>query len=342
VKVEINHVDTASIAAFVAGHPQANLGHDPRWMGVMVDGLGHRPWALSAWCEGKVVGWLPLAETSSVLFGRHLVSLPYLNEGGVLADDPVVAAELIDRAAGIARRRGARFLELRHRAPHPAQGLDPTRTDKMRMTLALPAGANALWTSLASKVRNQVRKGQSQELHSIFGGVELLDSFYGVFAVNMRDLGTPVFPRSLFESILTSFGGQAELCLMRHGTTDVAGALLVHQGRITEVPSASCLRAWQGRCANMAMYWRLLERAMERGSTLFDFGRSSEGSGTWQFKRQWGATAEPTGWQLLPLRAGVAPMTKEDQAFGLATQVWRRLPVWLTRLIGPPIVRGIP
>lgn len=342
MNIQINHSDVESIGRFAAAHPRANLGHDPRWMDVMTDGLGHRPFALSAWEDGRVVGWLPLAETSSMIFGRHLVSLPYLNEGGVLADDPAVIQKLIGRAERIARSRGARFVELRHRTPCPATNLKPTRSDKMRMTLKLAGDGESIWKSLPSKVRNQVRKGQQHHFDAIFGGEELVDAFYRIFAVNMRDLGTPVFPRSLFAAMLGQFKGQAEICLIRHQGVDVASAILVTQGAITEVPSASCLREYQSKCANMFMYWKLLERAVERGSAVFDFGRSSQGGGTWQFKRQWGAIAEPTGWQQLSIAADCKPITKEDQGFGMATRVWRHLPVWLTRLIGPPIVRGIP
>ena len=342
MNIQLNHSDVESIGRFVADHPQANLGHDPRWMRVMSDGLGHRPFSLSAWDGKQVIGWLPLAETSSVLFGRHLVSLPYLNEGGVLADDPQVGAALVAEAGRIAKQRGARFVELRHRTLCNVPGLIPTRSDKMRMTLKLNAGSDELWTSIPSKVRNQIRKGQGRNFQVIFGGAELIDAFYRIFAVNMRDLGTPVFPRSLFAAMLDQFPQQAEICLLRHQNIDVASAILVSQGSITEVPSASCLRAYQSKCANMLMYWKLLERAIERGSTVFDFGRSSEGCGTWQFKRQWGALPEPTGWQQWSIAPNCKPITKEDQGFGLATRLWRHLPVWLTRLIGPSIVRGIP
>ena len=63
------------------------------------------------------------------------------------------------------------------------------------MTPALPAHADALWSGLGTKVRNQVRKGQKSGAQVVWGGEELLSEFYAVFSRNMRDLGTPVYGR---------------------------------------------------------------------------------------------------------------------------------------------------
>jgi FemAB-related protein (PEP-CTERM system-associated) len=158
----------------------------------------------------------------------------------------------------------------------------------------------------------------------------------------MRDLGTPVYGRGLFEAILAEFPDRAEFCVVRAGALPVAAALLLHGWGVTEVPSASSLREFNQTNANMLMYWHLLERAVQRGQDVFDFGRSSEGSGTFQFKKQWGASPSPAEWQYR-LRAGdVGDMRPDNPRYGLMIRLWRRLPVALTRLLGPGIVRGIP
>jgi FemAB-related protein (PEP-CTERM system-associated) len=327
---------------FVAAHAAATLGHDPRWIGVMTDGLGHRDVSQVIRRDGVVVGWLPLVVTSSWLFGRHVVSLPYVNEAGVLAEDQSVATELLDRAAEIAKSCNARFVELRHHTPVEYDGLTPVRTDKVRMTRTLPNTTDQLPGAIISNNRNRVKKARSHGLTVKFGGSELVDAFYRIFAVNMRDLGTPVFPRSLFTAITHHFGNDADIAIVQSGDEPAACGLLMHGRDVTEVPSASCLRAFNPVCANMLLYYHLLERAIERGSSVFDFGRSTIDSNTYAFKKQWGGSPEPTGWQHLPLSAKAKPITKEDEKFTLAKKVWQRLPVWLTRVVGPPIVRGIP
>jgi FemAB-related protein (PEP-CTERM system-associated) len=271
-----------------------------------------------------------------------LVSLPYLNGGGVLATDPLVAERLIDRAIQLAGELDVRFLELRHESPFSHPGLTEARTDKVHMRLALPPTTEELWTHLKAKVRNQVRKGEGQGFALHWGRENLLADFYRVFSQNMRDLGTPAYGRSLFREILAAFATEAEICVLRLGKQPVAAAILVHGESLTEVPSASSLRQFNSLNANMFMYWRLLCRAVDRGQRQFDFGRSSPGSGTFRFKEQWGARPSPSVWQYHVRRGSAASMRPDNPRFNRLIQIWRRLPVSLTRLVGPSIVRGIP
>ncbi len=157
----------------------------------------------------------------------------------------------------------------------------------------------------------------------------------------MRDLGTPVYSRKLFEAILHYFADSAEVCVVRLGETPVAGAIVVHGRGITEVPSASSLRQFNPLCANMLMYWNLLNRSMERGQAVFDFGRSTRGSSTYKFKKQWGAVEHQAVWQYA-LRGDAAELNPDNPKYGRMVQLWKRLPVRITRMIGPAIVRGIP
>jgi FemAB-related protein (PEP-CTERM system-associated) len=177
----------------------------PQWLAVLARGLRHEPYCLEAVAGGRTVGLLPLALVRSLWFGRFLVGLPYLNVGGVLAESNEAAMALVDRAARLADELNVRHLELRHEEPieHPALG--ERLTSKVHMRLALPESADELWAGFDPKVRNQVRKGERHKLSIHWGRHELLGDFYGVFARNMRDLGTPVFSRRLFESILTVF-----------------------------------------------------------------------------------------------------------------------------------------
>ncbi|MEM6550945.1 MAG: FemAB family XrtA/PEP-CTERM system-associated protein [Planctomycetota bacterium] len=343
------------VRAFVSSQPVergACMEQDPRWLEVLRDGLGHRPRLLVVEQDGAVVGVLPLAGVRSVLFGRFLVSLPYLNRAGIVAADDAVAVVLWEAAKQEAQRVDAKYLELRHHAwrlgamAQSGLGISQTKAEKSRMVLGLPGDADSLWSGFSAKVRNQVRKGDKHGLNIAFGGRELLDGFYSVFAVNMRDLGTPVYPRRLFAAMLEHLGDACEIAVVTQEGVAIAGAVLVHDGwtgqGVSQVPSASCLRQMNHTNANMWMYHRLLCRAIERGSGSFDFGRSSEGSGTWRFKKQWGAEPEPTAWEV-HLRKGEADAVRPDNPkYRRRIEAWQKLPVWVTRLAGPVVVRGIP
>ena len=314
----------------------------PQWLRILELGLGHVPYCLEAKEGNECLGLLPLAFIRSILFGRFLVSLPYLNVGGVMASDPQVTSALIDRAVSLADELDVRYLELRHEAEitHPA--LSECFSNKVNMQLTLPGDPDELWARLKPKVRNQIRKGQQQQFEVLWGSLELLDDFHAVFSRNMRDLGTPSYGKELFRRIIEQFQGDAEFCSLRRAGRPVAAALLIHGHGISEVPSASSLREFNATNANMLMYWQLLRRASDRGQQVFDFGRSSVDSSTYRFKKQWGAQPKPTAWQYYVRKGRSSDIRPDNKKFDLMIRIWRRLPVTLTRIIGPPIVRGIP
>ncbi len=321
--------------------PRLN-GHRDAWVRAIGRGLRHPAWLLTARQGEQVRGVLPLVLVRGPIFGRFLVSLPYINTGGVWASDDAAAVALIDRACTFADEQHVRFLELRHEVPVEHSKFNFQRTDKHHLRLQLPATDELLDKSFKSRLRSQVKKAGQYELEVEFGGVPLLRAFYDVFAVNMRDLGTPVFSPDLFAAVLEEFGDDAELCIVRKDSQPVASALLVHAGGITEVPSASSLREFNRTNANMLMYRNLLRRAIERGSCMFDFGRSSEGSGTYKFKTQWGAAPHPAVWQYYVRQGSPEEMRPEAEGKQRLVRLWQKLPVSLTKVIGPPIVRGIP
>jgi FemAB-related protein (PEP-CTERM system-associated) len=331
------------LTAFVERAERVPASRLPAWLPILQQGLRHVPFAIEATdAAGRTCGYLPLAFVNSLLFGRNLASLPYLNTAGVVADDATVRTRLVDAAVKLADDLRVLRLELRHEraVEHPA--LSSRLTSKVHMRLALPPFPGPLWEGLSSKVRNQVRNGEKKGLTVEWGGAELLPAFYSIFSENMRDLGTPVYGRELFGAVLSLISGKAELCVVRADQQPVATSLLLHGRGVSEVPSASSLRRFNHTCANMLMYWHLLERAVQRGQAVFDFGRSTTDSSTWKFKKQWGARPEPAVWQYY-LRTGQATELRPDNPkYQRLIRIWQKLPVRLTRWIGPSIVRGIP
>lgn len=320
------------------------LSRDPAWLVVLEQGLGHVPYCLEAKVGGRTCGLLPLAFVRSRLFGRFLVSLPYVNYGGVLANSTETARRLAARAVLLADELDVRYLELRGEPADLVEhaALVPRMGNKVHMRLTLPGQVDELWRRLDGKVRNQVRKGERNALKVAWGGEELLSDFYTVFSRNMRDLGTPVYGRSLFRSILRQFPDRAELCVTRFGRLPVAAALLLHGRGVSEVPSASSIRAYNSTNANMLMYWQMLRRAVERGQRTFDFGRSSPASNTYRFKEQWGAEPALAAWQYYVRDGDPGDMRPESPRYRHLIRLWQRLPVCWTRWLGPRIVRGIP
>ena len=313
------------------------------WATVFAAALSHRPYFLWVEQDRQIVGVLPLMHISGPIFGSFLVSQPYLNTGGVLADAPEIESQLINRAVALAEMLNVKHLELRHERRIEHEGMNSVNTEKVQMRMTLPATAEELWTGLKSKLRSQVKKPLNDSSLSVTcGGLDHLESFYSVFCRNMRDLGTPPFSKALFREMLTQFPDSAEICTVRQNNQAIASGFLLHGPSVTLIPSASSLREFNHTACNMLMYWHSLKRSVERGQRAFDFGRSSRDSGTHRFKQQWGAEEYPAVWQYCLRRGNVGDVRPNSGKFDKVIAVWQHLPVWLTKLIGPGIVRGIP
>lgn len=327
--------------AFVAAHPAATGYHAWAWRRVFEQAFGHETCYLAARRDTEVVGVLPLVAFRSWLFGRFMVSLPFVNYGGVLASDAAAVDELIAAASRAASARGCRHLELRHTSRRLPEL--PVKQHKVGMLLALAADAAKAWDQLDRKVRNQVRKAQKSELVSAVGGRELLDEFYTIFAVNMRDLGTPVYGRGFFARVLEEFPDAARVHVVRQGTTPVAAGITFAHRRTIEVPWASSLKAYRALCPNNLLYWSIIEHAVTSGFHTLDFGRSTPHEGTYEFKRQWGAEPTPLFWEYALVSAESMPdQSPANPKFKSAIELWKRLPVPVATAIGPHIVRSIP
>lgn len=350
VDVQIEELTRSEISAkrdqwqsFWEQQGSITLSRHPAWLEILDRSLQQEPYLLVASRDGHVIGLLPMAFVKSRLFGKFLVSLPYLNTAGVMTDEAGVGSALMDRAVQLADQLDVRYLELRHETRCEHAAFNSELTSKLHMRLNLPTTKDELWDSFSPKVRNQIRKGESHSLAVEWGTSRRhLQSFYDVFSRNMRDLGTPVYPQRLFANIVENFPDSAEFCVVSQENRPVAVALLLHGRGITEVPSASSLREFNATNANMLMYWHLLKRAIERGQQTFDFGRSSTDSNTYRFKKQWGAEPTPAVWQYYLRQGDVASMRPDSSRNQKLIRIWQRLPLWLTRQLGPLVVRGIP
>ena len=327
--------------AYVAAHPLGSSYHRPVWLRIIRAAFGHETSYLAAEAGDRVVGVLPLVFFRSRVFGRFAVSMPFLNYGGVLADDARVERALLERAVAETRAAGGTHLELRHVRQHFDELA--ARRHKVAMELPLATTVDEQWQLLDKKVRNQVRKGEKSALQVSEGGSELLGDFYAVFARNMRDLGTPVYGVRFFQEVLAAFPDGARILVVSHEGRPVAASLVHWYGGRIEVPWASALREFNPLCANVFLYWQMLRFAIERGFETFDFGRSTPGEGTYQFKKQWGAVPRELVWEYWTAEGQPMPnLNPKNPKFDRAIRVWQRLPLGVANVLGPAVVRNIP
>jgi FemAB-related protein (PEP-CTERM system-associated) len=327
--------------AYVESCAAATGYHLAAWASVFARAFGHETRYLSAEADGRIVGILPLVLFKSRFLSRFSVSLPFLNYGGVVADTPEAEEALLEAAVAETRAAGGKHLELRHSGRHfPTL---PCKQHKVTMLLPLQESDERQWAVLDRKVRNQVRKAEKSQLRASHGGLELLEPFYDVFARNMRDLGTPVYSKSWFQEILTTFPDRARIVCVWLDAQPAAASFVFRHRDSLEVPWASAVREFNPLCANTYLYWEMLRFAIARKCRHFDFGRSTPGASTYDFKKQWGALPHQLTWEYwLAANQPLPDMSPQNPRMQRAIDLWRRLPVALTRAIGPHIIRHIP
>lgn len=326
---------------YVESNPAASLYHRAEWQALIKETFGHSGYYFSARDKtGNITGVLPLIRLRSRLFGDFMVSMPYFNYGGAVADHPLIEQHLMEAAAQQGARIGVSHIEFRDDTPRREL---PARTEKVNMILHLPDNQDELWQSFTPKLRAQIRRPQREKPQVLMGGVEYLDDFYAVFSRNMRDLGTPVYSRTFFRNILDSFPDTSQLIVVRLADRPVAAAFLIGHRDTLEIPWASTLSDVNRLSINMLLYWEILKYAIKQGYRNFDFGRSSKDSGTYRFKQQWGAQPRPLYWHYWQASGDTLPSLNPDNPrYALAIKVWQRLPLTVTTALGPLIVKNLP
>lgn len=346
---------------YVQGHPKSTLCHLSGWKNVIEKTYGHRSYYLIAenelpGSEPHITGVLPLVHIKSILFGNTLISMPFLNYGGMLAEDEQAGKLLLEEAKRLGRELGVKSIELRHIDPVSwleTKGSDASESllasspgiRKVRMLLDLPESSRKLFESFKSKLRSQIRKPQKEGLTALVGGEELLDDFYHVFSINMRDLGSPVHSKKLFENILKEFGDNVKLGVVKNNGSPTASGLIFCFRDLAEIIWASSLREYNHLSPNMLLYWSLLEHVTDDGYRHFDFGRSTPYEGTYKFKEQWGAKPTPLHWYRISPNGTPVDQGKYVEGNKLRRSgeiIWQKAPLSLANLVGPFIRKQIP
>ncbi len=327
---------------YVLRSPLSNGYHLSGWRRVIEEAFGHRTYYfLVQGPEGTVQGVAPLVLLASRGFGRFLVSLPFVNYGGVVAETHEVRLRLEQCIIEQARAVNADHVELRHEEVTNTSWVSTER--KVSMRLSLPNSYEKLLQGFPSKLRSQVRRAQKEGMTVRVGGSDCLDEFSTVFSRCMRDLGTPVYAKGFFEKILQVFPKETRICVVSHGETPVAAGFLFGFRSSLEIPWAASDKRFNKLAPNMLLYGTVLEYACQQGFQVFDFGRSTPDSGTYRFKAQWGAQPKQLHWYYWMRDENPVPqLNPQNPKYALAIRLWQKLPVAVANILGPHIVKHLP
>ena len=320
-----------------AGLEGAGLFHRAGWLQLWREVYGQRSVGLVARRDGRVCGLLPLVRKHSRLFGRYWVSMPYF-DACATAGSQAAAPPLLERALQLALECGDEFVEVRCHAARPWEW--SCRKHKVHVSLDLPGTREELLGSFKAKLRSQVNRARREDIGVECAGAELVPEFWEVYTRKMRELGSPGHSARLFRRVVELFPGETDVLVLRLGGKCVAGAILLQDREAVVIPWAATLSEVNPLSLNMLLYFEALSRAVERGAARFDFGRTDADSTQLKFKLQWGGSAKPLHWYRAAPGGGPLPEdVKQSAKLELAARVWRKLPLAVTRFMGPRLVK---
>jgi serine/alanine adding enzyme len=338
---------------YVYDHPDGILYHLFSWKKVIEKAYDHKTYYLAAVnsaSPNKLTGVLPLIHLKHFLFGNSLISIPFFDMGGILADNEETEKALLGEAIKLGKSLKVDSIELRHdhvrscfKELNFSNSIACTlKTHKVRMLLELPESSEVLMKFFKSKLRSQIKKPIKEGLKSKIGGIELLDEFYKVFLINMRDLGSPVHSKKLLKNVLKQFKEHTKIVVVHKDNKPYAASIISGFKDTLENPWSSSLQRYRRLSPNMLLYWTMLEYACDNKYKYFDFGRSTPDEGTYRFKQQWGAQPEPLHWNHISLTGRpVNEKASEKSRFNIAIHCWQKLPVTVTGILGPTIRKNI-
>ena len=339
--LELHDEDKPAWDDYVWHSSQALPYHLVGWKEVMERTYGYPSHYLMAKEGSRIEGVMPLFEIRSRIVGDALTTLP----GGLCAESEEAAVALIEQAKALTVNVNAKYLVIRDSRREWDAGL-VSISQHCTMIRGLPPQTDALWKSLDKRLRRHIRIARKSDLEVSIGGKEYLDDFYTVLCVFLRDVGTPVFSRAFLHSVAEKFGDRLLIVCVRW------------KGRLIGAYSAFLFRdtifgAWGGslhkyldRRPNHMLYWQYMQYGCEHGIKYIDLGRSPLGSGQYTFKKGWGARPQPlyqqyflNGVERIP---DVSTRMEEEHKYRLFTWLWRKLPVPVTRWVGPRLRRHVP
>jgi len=324
---------------FVDRSPDATFFHLAEWKSVIECAFGHETHFLYAERNGRIEGILPLAQVKSRLFGHSLVSTPFCVYGGPVAQNQDALDELRQAACSLAQKLQVDTLELRN--TRPANSDWPTKDLYVTFRKQIDSDNDLNMKAIPRKQRAMVRKGIAA------GMVSEADScwrrLYKVYAESLRNLGTPVFSARYFEILQQAFDDRCRIMMVTFEGLDVAGVMSFYfRDQVLPYYGGSTSNSRNIQGVNDFMYWELMRRSAEDGCRLFDFGRSKKGTGSFNFKKNWGFTPEPLYYEYYLVKSDVIPeVNPMNPRYRFLINSWKKLPVPVTNTLGPFLARNL-
>jgi FemAB-related protein (PEP-CTERM system-associated) len=326
---------------FVCEHSSGSPFHLTAWKKSIEQTFGYESKYLVVVQGSRIRGVLPLFLVKNLLLGKVLISSPFAVYGGILADSDGAREALCTHVRHMGESLGVQYVELRNAAEEQCTGL-PRITRYVTFTQSIGPDERAILESIPRKTRYMVRKALEKDLKTRHQ-VSDPTTFADLYSRNLRKLGTPSFPTRFFQTLLENFRGMADIREVMLGDKVVAAVLSFYfSDQVLPYYGASDPQ-FNTLAPNNFMYFDLMRWGGQNGYSIFDFGRSKKVKGSYDFKSHWGMMERELPYELMLIKRKQIPnYTPTNPVFQLPILCWQRLPLSVTRILGPLLVRLVP
>ena len=325
---------------YVHASPRASFYHRAEWRGIN-ESLGLRSCYLGAFDGDRLVGVLPMSHLKSLLIGNVACSMPFVNYGGPAGDSDEIEQRLLEEAALVADEWRVEYLEIRSQRHLGDQY--PCSDHKVSMTIALDPDPEVVMNLFKRDQRSEIRRAAKRGFVTKFGR-ELVDDFYEILADSWRELGTPIFNVDYLKTVLNTFPNNTRVCVVYdQAGRPAAGAFDGIQNGVVEGMWLGMRAEYRQQLVGYVLYWELIKNACELGAKSFHLGRSTKDSGGEQFKKKWNAETLQLYWHyVLRTRSDIPALNPQNPKYRFAIRTWQKLPLAVTKVLGPLISKNIP
>jgi FemAB-related protein (PEP-CTERM system-associated) len=330
---------SAAWDAFVRGTAGGTFFHLSGWRTIFETVFGFKTHFLIAERHGAIAGVLPLVHQKSLLFGSALIAAPFCVIGGPLAADDDARAALDKAAEALMAATGAAHIEYRSRTA-TRDGWAAKKNLYAIFSRALSEKDEENLSAIPRKQRAVVRKTLQSGLVSEVD--RDADRLFRVYSESVRNLGTPVFPKRYFRTLLSVFGEDCDIVVILDAGQPVSAALNFYFGDTVLPYYGGGTVGARRNGANDFLYWEVMRRAAARGCRRFDFGRSKADTGAFAFKKNWGFAPEWLEYEYR-LREGaqMPDNNPNNPKYALLVKTWKRLPLPIANILGPLLIRNL-
>ena len=314
------------------------------WMKVANDIYGYEIYRYEVTEDSQPLAAVSLVEVKHPVFGHYLVTSPFASYGGFVYETETARDLLLDEVSRLAERLKVEYAAIRFdegESTPPGNWIQ--QPSYYTYLVDLTPGAEAVLKTFSSDHRNHVRKSLKKGFSIRFGHLDLLDDVYEALARSMHELGSPYHTKTYLRKLAESLDDILEFAVLYDPQGKIAGGgVFIFQDDTMFNLHANILRDVRSNYAGEFLYWSVIEHGIQKGMKTFDLGRSLAGSGNEVFKMKWQPRKKLLAyWHWLAPGHELPALNQKNPKFHLAIAVWKRLPAFIVRPLGPHLVRGL-